>query len=45
MLSHYRPTQNVVTRPVQPGHGHAVIGHHELLLPLLRQVVLEQLEA
>jgi hypothetical protein len=45
MLSHYRPTQNVITRPVQPGHGHAVTGHHELLLPLLRQAVLEQLEA
>lgn len=43
MLRHYRPTQNVVMRPVQPGHGHAVIGHHEILLPLLRQAVLEQL--
>jgi hypothetical protein len=45
MLRHYRPTQNVITRPVQPEHGHAVIGHHELLLPLLRQAVLERLEA
>lgn len=45
MLTHYRPTQNVITRPVQPGRGHAVVGHHELLLPLLRQAVLEQLEA
>jgi hypothetical protein len=45
MLTHYRPTQNVIMRPVQPGHGHAVIGHHELLLPLLRQAVLERLEA
>jgi len=44
MLRHYRPTQNVVTRPVQPGHGHVVIGHHELLLPLFRQAVLEWLE-
>lgn len=45
MLQHYRPTQNVLTRPVQPGHGHPVIGHHELLLPLFRQAVIEQLEA
>ncbi len=45
MLRHYRPTQNVISRPVQPGHGHAVIGHHELLLPLLRQAVLERLES
>lgn len=44
MLRHYRPTQNVVLRPVQPGHGHTVIGHHELLLPLLRQAVVERLE-
>ena len=41
MLRHYRPTQNVVSRPVRPGHGHTVIGHHELLLPLLRQAILE----
>jgi len=45
MLQHYRPTQNVVTRPVSAGRGHGVIGHHEILLPLLRQAVLEQWEA
>jgi hypothetical protein len=45
MLRHYRPTQNVITRPVSPGHGHVVIGHHELLLPLFRQAVIEALEA
>jgi hypothetical protein len=45
MLHHYRPTQNVVTRPVRPGHGHAVIGQHELLLPLFRQAVVERLKA
>ena len=43
MLQHYRPTQNVVTRPVQPGHGHTVTGQHEILLPLFRQAVLEEL--
>lgn len=44
MLRHYRPTQNVTGRPVRPGFGHNVIGHHEILLPLLRQAVLERIE-
>lgn len=43
MLRHYRPTQNIITRPVARGCGHAVIGHHEILLPLLRQAVIERL--
>jgi hypothetical protein len=41
MIKHYRPVQNVVTRPVLPGRGHHVTGHHELTLPLLRQAILE----
>ncbi len=41
MLRHYRPTQNIVLRPVAPGFGHTLIGQHEILLPLLRQAVLE----
>lgn len=44
MLRQYRPTQNVISRPVQAGCGHAVIGHHEILLPLLRQAIVEGLE-
>ena len=43
MLRHYRPTQNVLTRPVAKGCGHHVTGHHELLLPLLRQALVERL--
>jgi deoxyhypusine synthase len=43
MLRHYRPAQNVVGRPVEAGHGHSVVGHHEILLPLLRQAVIEDL--
>jgi deoxyhypusine synthase len=43
MLPHYRPTQNVVTRPVAPGHGHTLLGQHEILLPLLRQALVEEL--
>ena len=42
-IQHYRPRQNVVSRPTMPGKGakdgkskgYAVTGHHELLLPLL----------
>lgn len=41
MLRHYRPQENVLNRPVQPRRGHQVIGHHEILLPLLRQMILE----
>jgi len=43
MLRHYRPRANVVLRPTAPGRGHEVVGHHEFLLPLLRQAVIEEL--
>lgn len=43
MLSHYRPHQNVVVRPTTKGRGHEVRGHHEIMLPLLRQAVIEAL--
>lgn len=43
MIRHYRPGQNVITRPVAPGRGHEVVGHHEIMLPLLRQAVIEEL--
>lgn len=45
MIRHYRPHQNVVTRPVQPGRGHDLVGHHEIMLPLLRQAVIDRLSA
>ena len=42
-IQHYRPRQNVVSRPTMPAKGakdgkskgYAITGHHELLLPLL----------
>lgn len=36
-IQHYRPTINVVRRPVAggAGRGHSVTGHHELMIPLL----------
>ncbi len=42
-LQHYRPTQNVVRRPVSggAGKGYALTGHHELLLPLLCAALVE----
>ena len=43
MMRHYRPHQNVITRPVSDGRGHEIIGHHEIMLPLLRQALIEEL--
>ena len=41
-LRQYRPTQNVVSRPTADGGaGYALIGHHELLLPLLAAAIIE----
>lgn len=45
MLRHYRTGQNVLTRPVAKGHGHDLAGHHEILLPLLRQAIVERYPA
>ena len=37
-LRHYRPLENVVRRPsLQGGRGIYIVGHHEILLPLLFQ--------
>ncbi|MCP4591387.1 MAG: hypothetical protein GY842_11630 [bacterium] len=44
MLRHYRPHANVVTRPVASGRGHEIVGQHEILLPLLRQAIVEALD-
>ncbi len=43
MLGQYRSRENVVRRPPQPGRGHEVIGQHEILLPLLRQALIERM--
>lgn len=43
MIRHYRPGQNVVSRPVTAGRGFEIVGHHEILLPLFRQAVIERL--
>ncbi|HAZ09732.1 MAG TPA: hypothetical protein DCY56_01310 [Candidatus Omnitrophica bacterium] len=44
MIQHYRPYQNVVTRPVKSGgKGYNIIGHHEIMIPLLAQAIIEKL--
>ena len=41
-LQHYRPTQNVLRRPVlKSGHGISITGHHELMIPLLAAALIE----
>lgn len=45
-LPQYRPSTNVVRRPTQKGgKGYSLIGHHEIMFPLLAAAVTEELEA
>ena len=45
-ISHYRPLTNVVRRPTaQGGKGYNLIGHHEIMLPLLAAALVEEMEA
>ena len=40
----YRPQTNVVTRPTAgTGHGYSLIGHHEIMIPLLAAALGESL--
>ncbi len=44
-LQHYRPTVNVVKRPTRKGgKGYSLIGHHEIMLPLLAAAVMEKID-
>lgn len=43
-ISHYRPSVNVVRRPtMKGGKGYTLIGHHEIMFPLLAAAILEKL--
>ena len=43
-IRHYRPMTNVVNRPTQgKGQGFSIVGHHELLIPLIAAGVIESL--
>jgi len=38
----YRPTTNVVTRPTAgSGRGYSLVGHHELMIPLLAAALVD----
>jgi len=44
MQQHYRPFQNVAKRPTSKGgKGCTLLGHHEILMPLLAQAVIENI--
>ncbi|MCX5710357.1 MAG: deoxyhypusine synthase family protein [Candidatus Omnitrophica bacterium] len=44
MIYHYRPSKHVCMRPVlSGGKGYYIIGHHEIMLPLLAQAIIEKL--
>jgi hypothetical protein len=45
MYTHYRPVQNILLRPTQKGFGkgYNIIGHHEIMLPLLYQAIIEKI--
>jgi deoxyhypusine synthase len=44
-IHHYRPSLNVVKRPtLKGGKGYTLIGHHELMFPLLAAAVLEKMK-
>jgi hypothetical protein len=42
----YRPLTNVVARPISgtTGKGHYVVGHHEIMIPLLAAALIEESE-
>jgi hypothetical protein len=41
-IQHYRPTENVLKRPVKKGgRGVPLVGHHEILIPLLAAWLVE----
>ncbi len=43
-IRHYRPTTNVVSRPTsRGGAGFTLIGHHEIMFPLLAAAVIEKI--
>lgn len=44
-IRHYRPMTNVVNRPtLESGKGYSIVGHHEILIPLIAAGVIEKLE-
>jgi len=45
MNQHYRPMQNVIKRPTSgSGNGYAIVGHHEINIPLLAAAILDNID-
>lgn len=43
-IQHYRPMENVIKRPVtERGKGYSLIGHHEIMIPLLAAGIKEKI--
>ncbi len=44
MITHYRPTENILKRPTADGGWSCnIIGHHEIMIPFLYQSIIEEL--
>ena len=44
MISQYRPYQNILSRPTSSGgKGYNIIGHHEIMFPLLYHSIIEKI--
>lgn len=44
-IQHYRPLTNVVNRPTaKGGQGFSLVGHHEIMLPIIAAGVIERIE-
>ncbi len=44
MISQYRPYQNILSRPTSTGgKGYNMIGHHEIMFPLLYRSIIEKI--
>ena len=42
MIRHYRPFENVVRRPTASGgKGYYLVGHHEIMIPLLYRILID----
>lgn len=42
MIRHYRPSENVLRRPIlEGGKSYSIIGHHEIMIPLLAAAIRE----
>lgn len=44
MINQYRPRQNILARPTSKGgDGYNIIGHHEIMMPLLYRAIIEKI--